>query len=274
MNQTHREEIFSILRDAYDGRTEKHFGNGVYRSYESRFGMLAGVTPIIELFAEEHTALGERFLRFPIETPTTLAGKIDLARRAMGNTLQEDAMRSELRAVANQVLNHQFVEEIQIPEEINEKILHIAQLLAILRSTIKRDNFTKDILYKPFSEVATRLSKQFRKLLLGVGMFRGLKVADDKAYQVVKRCVLGTIPSRMNDIIRGVYRKDPKAQYKLEEIAIMVRLPSITTQRLLDALVILDIFDRKNATAGVRPSWYLSNQTITLIETTHLYQRK
>ena len=274
MNQIHREEIFSIFRDAYDGRTEKHFGNGVIRTYNCRFGMLAGVTPIIEIYAEEHTALGERFLRFPIEVPETMQGKIDLARRAMGNTLHEDVMRAELKATATSALTYQFNEEVEIPDSINERVLHIAQLLALMRSTIKRDHFTKDIQYKPFSEMATRLSKQFRKLLLGVSMFRRLKVVDEKAYDVVKHCVIGTIPSRMNEITRKLYLKNPKGHYSLDQVATLVRLPTQTVQRILDGLTILDILERKTYTSGVRPEWSLTKEALELIETTQLYERK
>ena len=180
-------------------------------------------------------------------------------------------MRTELRAIATKVLNCKFTDEIVIPDEINEKILHIAQLLAILRSTIKRDNFTKDIMYKPFSEMATRLSKQFKKLLKGVCMFRHIKVADDKAYQVIKRCVLGTIPSRLGDIVRIMYTKNPRASYNLDEITAMVRLPNMTTQRNLDGLTILEVLDRR--VAGVKPEWKLSAQALELIETTELYRR-
>jgi hypothetical protein len=39
MHYTQRDEIFGTLRDAYDGSTEKVFGNGVKRSYIVRFGL-------------------------------------------------------------------------------------------------------------------------------------------------------------------------------------------------------------------------------------------
>lgn len=272
MNPMHREEIFSIFRDAYDGKTEKNFGNGVYRSYEIKFGIIAGVTPIIEIFAEEHTALGERFLRFPVSVPTTIKGKLDLARRAMNNTLSEDQMRAELREVAKTVLNFKFPDSVKIPLEMDERILHAAQLLALLRSTIKRDNFTKEITYKPFSEMATRLSKQFRKMLYGVALFRRLDVADERCYEVVKRIVLGTIPSRMNDILRAMYKKDRHGFYDLEDLSKHTRLPSVTTQRLLDGLTVLDVLKRSSYTGSLKPEWAFTKEALMLIETSEVYK--
>src|SRR5262249_23758004 len=40
MNPTARDEIFGILRDAYDGHASKNFGTG-RREYDSRFNLLA-----------------------------------------------------------------------------------------------------------------------------------------------------------------------------------------------------------------------------------------
>jgi len=69
LNIVAREEIFSIFRDCYEGRTEKSFGNGVRRVYDSKFGIIAGVTPIIEIFAETHTAMASASFGIPSMSP-------------------------------------------------------------------------------------------------------------------------------------------------------------------------------------------------------------
>ena len=43
-----RSAVLGQLRDAYDGSSAKAFGTGDVKRYESRFGMLFGVTPVIE----------------------------------------------------------------------------------------------------------------------------------------------------------------------------------------------------------------------------------
>ena len=48
MQSVIRDEIFGILRDAYDGRVDKYFGNGLFRQYKSKFGVIGGVTSVIE----------------------------------------------------------------------------------------------------------------------------------------------------------------------------------------------------------------------------------
>lgn len=60
MPRNSKDEVYSILRGAYDGEVSKPFGNGLYRQYKGYFSMITGVTQAI--FAESGTSLGERFL--------------------------------------------------------------------------------------------------------------------------------------------------------------------------------------------------------------------
>ncbi|GAG47595.1 unnamed protein product, partial [marine sediment metagenome] len=96
MHHDNRDEIFGILRDAYDGSITKHFGNGIVRRYKSTFGIIAGVTPAIELYTEEHTALGERFLRYKIRIPTGAEYQQNILMKAVTNIGHENEMRRVL----------------------------------------------------------------------------------------------------------------------------------------------------------------------------------
>ena len=62
----HRDALQQILgdfRDAYDGEMAKAFGSQAgTRSFRSRFGIVAAVTPAIDKFATTNQQLGERFL--------------------------------------------------------------------------------------------------------------------------------------------------------------------------------------------------------------------
>jgi hypothetical protein len=271
MNKIHQDEVFSILREAYDGHVEKPFGNGVHRSYDSKFGLIAGVTPIIEMFAEGHTAMGERFLRYPVLVPRTIEGKLELARRAMNNKFNEVEMRSELRDIAKEVLRYKFTDPVEVTHEMDEKILHAAQLLANLRPTISRDNFTKEITYKPFGEMATRLAKQFQKMIYGAAQFRRLTVADDRCYELIKRIVVGTIPSRMNDLLRPMYRRNKHASYDLSALSEYAKLPHTTTQRLLDGLCALNMLERSSYTSSLHTEWKLTEEAIMLLNISEVY---
>lgn len=272
MNITAREEILSIFRDAYEGHTEKSFGNGIRRVYDSKFGILAGVTPIIEIFTETHTALGERFLRYPVYVPETLAGKMEITRRAIRNNLSEDEMRSDLRATAKRVLTYKFPVLPKIPEPLEEKIIHLSQFVELMRGSINRDHYTKDITHQPFGAFATRISKQFCKLLLGIGMFRRLEVIDELAYEVIKKIAIGTIPSRFHDIVSKLYKKNPEGTFSSKYIIEASHLPSATVQRLIDGLVALGVLKKVHLGGLAKPEYKIHKDVLNLIRTSEVYK--
>lgn len=271
MNSMVREEIFGILRDAYDGRIEKRFGNGVYRRYDPcRFGIVAGVTPAIELFTEEHTALGERFLRYKVPLSANWDDQRDILRRAVLNTTHEDKMREDLQKVGQTVLNHNFNLTPNIPDHIIDRILCLAQWTALMRATIVRDRFTKEVTHKPISELGTRLAKQFCKLLLGIGMFRRITTVTDEEYQIVKDIAVGTVPSRMEDIVRMMYTRNKTGNYDPKEIAEVTGLPQMTTSRIIENLGMLGIF-RKEKISALKTQWRLSDDILSIMERAEIY---
>jgi hypothetical protein len=274
LNQTYREEIFSILRDAYDGKTERNFGNGVFRSYKSHFGMLCGVTPAIELFTENHSALGERFLRFPVPVPEDMKGRIAFSRRAMANTTHEVQMRNELREVGKRVLNHKFGPAPSVGTKMEEKLLNLAQFTSLMRSTIQRDNFTKEITHKPFSELGTRLTKQFYKLMVhGVGTFRRAKDVGEHEYSVIRKISLGTVPSRMEGIVRGLHKKNVNGSFTVKDVSTMMQLPQATVHRQVEALAMLHVL-KQSAHSASKPEYHFTKDILEVISTCELYKEK
>jgi len=271
MNAMERDEIFAILRDAYDGKTEKEFGNGIIRSYESKFGIIAGVTPAIELYTEGSTALGERFLRFRIPIDLDLKSTRALMKRAMLNTSNEDIMRAELSAVANEALNYAFTKRPEVPDKIADKILGLAQWVAIMRGTIIRDRFTKEITHKPFMEIGTRLAKQFVKLLLGIGMFRHIQKLTLDEYAIIKNIALATAPSRLEEIVRWMCKRNKLSTYSPSEVSEAIGLPTETSKRMLENLAMLGVL-RKTRISGIKTEWYMDETFLEIIQLTEIYQ--
>ena len=80
-------EIFGDLRDAYDGYIAKAYGSGVgKKTFHARFGVIAAVTPAIDMFRVLHGMLGERFLKCRIYTDEAKA--IDRATQLMGKEVE------------------------------------------------------------------------------------------------------------------------------------------------------------------------------------------
>jgi hypothetical protein len=253
MNQMARDEIIGILRDAYDGKTEKNFGNGVFRSYKSKFGVIAGVTPAIELYAEEHSALGERFLRFKI----FLADEYEVLKRAARNVMSEIDMRKELSEITATTLDCEFEHIPDIPQEIINRILRLSQWTAAVRGTVVRDKYSKDITQLPYAEYGSRLVQQNMKLLTGIAQFKRLEIAGKEEYEAIKKVATDTVPSRMEGLVRCMYTHSKEGTFTLDNISEMIGLPIATCGRIAQNLAMLKIL------RGVKINYSRTDYTFT-----------
>lgn len=241
---TEREEIFGILRDVYDGECSKPFGNGIFRKYKSKFGIIAAVTPIIEMFTEEHAALGERFLRWRNYVPSSLSARRVYIQKAIDNVGKEVEMRADLVEVAHRVLNADYSHDIPtINEGLQGKIISLAQLVAILRGTVWREKYSKEITHKPFIELGTRLSKQLYKVMLGVGMFRQCKDAGDHEYKIALNVARSSVPHRLMEAFKHVYANAQEG-VTAHETSTQTGLPLSTTQMIMENLVMLGAIEK------------------------------
>jgi hypothetical protein len=237
------DEIFGLLRAGYEGKWSKPFGNGQWKKYNSRFGIIAAVTPVVDQFTEEHAALGERFLRWRNFVPTALHLRRPFLRRAMNNVGKEVQIRAELIELAHSVLNAQYDIIPAVPADIEERLMDLAELIAIMRGTVVRDKYEKTITHIPFVELGTRLSKQLLKLLLGIGMFRNVETITEYEYDIIKHVALSSIPYRLYRVMKEVYKAGANGAASLE-VAKHVDLPSSTCQMLLENLCVLGALER------------------------------
>lgn len=236
---TEREEIFGILRDVYDGECSKPFGNGIFRKYKSKFGIIAAVTPVIEWFTEEHAALGERFLRWRNYVPKGLSARKKFIRKALDNVGNEDVIRADLVTVAHKVIRSDYSEEVpEVPERIADQIICLAQIVAIMRGTVNREKYTKEITHKPFIELGTRVSKQLYKLLLGIGMFRRCKECGEHEYQIVTHVARSTVPHRLLEVMEHIYKQGTEGA-TAQSASKSTELPLNTCQMILENLHVL-----------------------------------
>ena len=271
MNVQARDEIFSTLRDAYDGSFIGAYGHGE-RNYISRFGIVAGVTPAVEIYLDGESSLGERFLRFTMCIPQRLDEHLEYLERATGNVAKEKNMREELKKIGTRTLDFNFADAsaMIIPPLIHKKILHLAIYTARLRATIVRDKYTKEVTHKPFMEMATRLSKQFIKLLMGICMFRRKLEATNAEYNLIVKLARGTIPTRVEDVVHALYEKKGET-FTTSEIAAIVGLPSATCSRLSENLVMLRVME-VNRLSSFKSEYKFTTEFLDIIEKCEVYK--
>lgn len=275
-------EILSQLREAYDGYLEMNFGSGVgKKSYKSKFGLIACVTPIIDAYVTVQNLLGERFIKIRMRTDRKKS-----AHKAMENAGKEDRMREELRFAAYALLDEAKrriadVKEIKIPEEIETKILELAIFAATARSGVHRDRQRyMTILSEP--EIGTRLAKQLKKLAEALAVIRGKEIIGNAEYQTILRVARDSIPKKRMKILAAFFTSEqpdpdetmnqkklvddiPKPrEFTSREISQAVKAPTATTTEALEDLWSLGLVIRHEEDKNF--SWELEPETIEAMD--------
>ena len=251
--------IFADLREAYDGYLEKSFGSGTgTKRYRSRFGIIAGVTDVIDMYRKVHGLLGERFLKCRIRTDAEQA--INKAGEMAG---KEEGMRRVLAEATNGCFAYYASritdsEPIIVEECTYQQIKALANITAKLRSEVVRDN-QHNVLYHPQAEVGTRLTKQFLKLAQALCLFYSQHSVGQQEYEVILRVAQDSIPRQRLQLVLSMLRREPMTTQQIGDKAI---IPTTTTKELLEDLWMLDLIER----TGDNPYyWQLGEGTSNLL---------
>ena len=273
MNSIQRDEIFGILRDAYDGKIEKSFGNGITRKYYSSFGVLAGVTPFIESVGKSNATLGERFLKYSLKDSRRERHSTNAIRQAVLNIKRNNQMRDELAAIGEAVVNREVDPEAipELPDAILDRLVNLSRWVALLRGVVDREKYTGRVNFKPTIEVGTRLAKQLTKLAYGISIYRSEDRVTPDVYRIIVEVAQDTAPDRVEEIVKQMFIEDRDDYKTTSEIALRSRFPQETVRYLLQDLVLLGIVDKERGRSG---NWKLSERVIELMTNLRLYGAK
>lgn len=233
MNSVAKDEVYSQLRGAYDGRVDRRFGNNVgLRSYTGHFGMVAGVTPAI--FSDSDATLGERFLLFHLFKTKTGVNTTDLILAALENVGDEIQMRKELIEAAKGFLEWK-IEREDIPEVSREylrKVVGICQIVAMLRASIDKNKYSGVISYRPQEEMGNRIAKQLKKLMQATGMLNFPPEVGQAEYELAVRVAMDSCIGFNLEIMFQLIHKPGMT---IDELVEQIGIPQTTLQdHLLD----------------------------------------
>lgn len=269
-----RDEVFGILRDAYDGAVSKVFGNGLRRDYKDlHFTMLAGVTPAIDQMT--YAAFGERFLKFRADRDLDRADDMDRALRAIGNCGSEDALRSELRDVCVRSLQREFIpENVPVPTDaFAMTVAKLALLVASMRAIAPVERGTDKQTMAPVVEAPPRLAIQFIKFAQGCALHLEAKSLEDpRVERLVRRVALhtvDTIPAQVVQVLEAVHQTGATTQ----ELGLM--LPRFSRDTIYDVVRRMQrtgmvSVGQKNHDGTV--TWKLTQRNYELLRDTGLFR--
>jgi len=242
-----RREIIAQFRDAYDGSYAKKLGTiDKTISYKSRFGLIAGVTPVIDKHWKVMQQLGERFLKVRWNEDMD-----KITKRAREIEGKESAMREELKENSDY-----FIESLEFnnapqfnDEEFGDLISDIAKFVAYARTPISIQPGNKDFYfdYIPTPEMPTRLVKQLKKLAKCLALVRGkLNVTKDEI-KTVLRVAKDTVPPDRMAILEVIQSSENNSLLGCSRNRIneLVKIPKTSIRRILDQLKTLDLIEEK-----------------------------
>jgi len=238
-----RNEIIAQFRECYDGSFAKKVGTADETiRYESRFGLIAGVTPIIDKHWKVMQQLGERFLKIRWKEDSDKVTK-----RSRENEGLEKPMRKELIENSNK-----FIEGLDfsvIPEfddsKFGDRISLIAKFIAVARTPISLSNNSEEFFYEyiPMPEMPTRLVKQLKKLAKCLALIRGKKEVTDEEMKVLIRVAKDTIPPDRLAVLETIktFEKQELLGCPRAKIYRTLKIPETSTRRVLEQLKMLDL---------------------------------
>lgn len=251
MPQIQRDAVFGQLRDIYDGEHSKKFGNDL-KKFNTKFGIIAGVTNAIEKLGMIQQTLGERFLRYNIPI---LKGEKDEnigCENVIDRIGKEKVVREELCLAAKRFLGTHTFQLPTFSRKVKDQIIYISRFTAFLRGFVDRD-YHGNILYKPGKEGPFRIAKQMAQMALGLAIVENKPEVTLEEVNIVKTIALSTCPSLMEGVVRALYYTNGAPMRSLA-IAEMSQMPLSRVRTVLEDMEMLKMVKKQSVANG--PSYY------------------
>jgi len=266
-NQGNRDQLFGLLRDAYDGRVVRHLGTSpAPLSWEGRLTLLAAVTPSIDRYAVHADALGPRWLYYRLREADT-ATRRAAAQAARLNAPMLEEHRARMRdltrtAVATAV---PLAREAVLDARLSTAIEDAALTACLGRAAVPRDGYGKrEISDLPTIEEPPRIVGQMTHLgraLLGLG-------ADvDLASRLCRRAALDSMPQTRRRVLVALASGERQS---VAEIARRSGMDRKLARFALEELASVGVCDFPGRHEGAdddkrRRDWHLAGENAGLV---------
>jgi hypothetical protein len=203
MKRDDKAAFLADMRRIYDGKLRKEFGiagaTGKSNEWQGRITFVVAVTPAIDSHYGVFQTLGERFvmIRWP------RAGGIEAAMRAMNQDTSE--AKQALQKAIRDLFDNLIETEPCLSPLLQREIAALSELAVRGRTHVPRNGHTKEMLYIPEPESATRLAQQLAQLAKGLALVMGRTNVVVKDLAVVRRVAFDSIPPMRWKILNGLH---------------------------------------------------------------------
>jgi hypothetical protein len=264
-----KSEIFSQLREIYDGRYVKAFGTGKTEDWKGKFGILAGVTPVIDREFAINSLLGERFLYYRMHT----RDHANAARMAIERTTGSDAYREDFQRAVHGFLtwlDSNLHTDVSFGADTKQCLVNLATLCTHARSAVLR-NRDQTLQSMPEPEGPSRMVKQLSLLAKALTLVHGKDSVDQVIYALVKEVARDSLPRLRLKVLEALWEmfiegwevQDGEIVWpwhRTSEITERANLPPATARLVLEDLMLLNLVMRSAEVTGNAHVWQPSKR--------------
>ena len=173
-------------------------------------------------------------------------------KRALENTSKEVEIRREINTISKRVLLYSPKYIPTASDAQQEVIIRMAQWISTMRGAICRDKFHRNVMFRPFSELGTRLSKEILKLLMGISIFKNQKEITADTMRIAKSIAWSSVSSRYAETLKALIQKGELTTSETEKV---VGLPSDTMSTVLENMTMLGVVKRVETKWSIEPKF-------------------
>ena len=187
-----RDQLFALLRRAYDGSVSRDVGNMEPLRWTGRLTLLAAVTPAIDNYTSHTDALGPRWLYCRLAEVNAESKR--LASQKRRNATDVGQKQKAATAYAAELVREARgrVQMMQLPESVYDAIEDAAIVTCYGRADVPRSPYgRREVEGMPTIEEPPRLVHQLEALARSL---KALGEPDEFAIAICRKCALDTIP--------------------------------------------------------------------------------
>jgi hypothetical protein len=257
-----RATILSQFRMIYDGEMTKFSGSSATPiTWKGYLGVIAGSTPNIYAHFEEVADMGERFIYYRMKDYNPeKATKLAMGRKLFGKNL-DDTLAEMYAGYIKDVVQKHDDKDIELPENVQERILQIAQFAERVRTPVHTDWRGEIITKIPISAMPMRVALQLTSIAKALTLIRCYEEEElgERDMEIIDHCGW----SLANEEKRACLRVLANVQYgvyiKTQIVADKVGLATAVIGNILQNLTSVGILERTGDSGSL--SWRIKKES-------------
>lgn len=253
-----RTELAGLLRNVADGELVADYGSDEgHLEQKVHFDWIIATTKIVERQRVFEEQLGTRFMILRWGPPI---GRCDAAQQAGANSPVLPELRQQLAQLVIRVLDRAHANARATPPAFLDTwwLAHASDALAILRTPVERNPYSRGIEDIPEPELPTSIQQNFVRI---VGGMTALGLEDYKP--LVSRLVWDGIPTVRAHVLRCLLkaREQPAMAYQ-QEIAQELGISQAAVSMTLEDFAVLGVYKDRGFAVDMDPLDFTRSENI------------